>query len=507
MAKGLWERPLRPYDFLADDAGPGNAGWERGQPPRMVNPPAHHYLMALFLKAGGGRVWAARVGGLFLSGLSAVFLYLLAQRFLVLPGPAAALAVLTPAFWLSSYSLLIDATLLAFFLGALWSWIEGLKRRSKAFLFLSGVLMGLTLLVKYTGGFVVLLALLYWVMEKKEERSLSSLLFLLIPAAFLALWSFWNIATYGAPHLTESSKRVLQTFDVSHVLTFLVFFSGVFLTPLIAWPLSFRRAPKLLAVTLVLSLGLAAVLSGPRGGFPVGQALLMVFLAAGSALFFFQTFQISRSDGFLVLWLALGTAQMIYIMQWVAARYYLTLLAPVIFLTGRLLQARYRHAPSALSRAQILLGIGMFFFSLSLAWVDYKQAGTNRLIAEELGQVEWNGQRRFYSGDSFTGSYLKDLGWETLFEDTALRPGDLVLLREVTMPPWWMSRRKERFEKLKVFEYPCRFPLRVMDNHGSAGFYASAWGALPFSFSKSPLERFTLLRVRQSVDLQGPQGK
>jgi len=46
MAKGILQHPWRPYDFKSDDAGIGNVAWERGQRPRMVNPPVFHYFLA-----------------------------------------------------------------------------------------------------------------------------------------------------------------------------------------------------------------------------------------------------------------------------------------------------------------------------------------------------------------------------------------------------------------------------------------------------------------------------
>jgi hypothetical protein len=51
---------------------------------------------------------------------------------------------------------------------------------------------------------------------------------------------------------------------------------------------------------------------------------------------------------------------------------------------------------------------------------------------------------------------------------------------------------------IREFDYPSCFPIRIMDNKGSAGFYASVWGALPFTFSNSPLERFHLYEVVES---------
>lgn len=498
MAQGLLEHPARPYDFRADDAGPANLGWEKGRPPRMVNPPLHHYLLAAFLKLGGGCLWAARLGCLFLSGFGAVFIYLLARWLLFPPLPVTVLCVLTPAFWLSSHSLLIDSTLLTFFAGALWAWVEGLKKRSVVRLGLSGLFMGCALLTKYTGGFVGLLALAWWGMQAPERRRWRDLWPLLIPAAMLAGWSAWNAAAYGAVHVIESSRRVAHGAYLPQVLTTLTFFAGGLLVPLWSWGGGVSRVWPALAG----GAGLAAFLASPWGGFSVFQAGLMAFLAAGGLLFLWRTVREAKaffgpSDGFLVLWLFLGLAQMVLVLGWVAVRYYAVLVPPAVFLFYRLAQARCRHAPSALNRLQAGAGVALFLVGLALGWADHAQAETNRRIARDLLADGWRDRapRCFYLGDSFTGNDLKAAGWETAFPETAFAPGDLVLLREVVMPPWWFRPAPGRFQVLKAYEYPSRFPLRVMDNRGAAGFYASVWGALPFTFSRGPLERYTLLRV------------
>ena len=103
------------------------------------------------------------------------------------------------------------------------------------------------------------------------------------------------------------------------------------------------------------------------------------------------------------------------------------------------------------------------------------------------------GRRCFYAGDSFTGSLLGYAGWQALFPSTALKPGDWVLYHQVVMPAWWFRPSGARV--VGTYEYPCRWPLRVMDNAGAAGFYASAWGALPWTLSRGPLERYLLLEI------------
>jgi len=51
-----------------------------------------------------------------------------------------------------------------------------------------------------------------------------------------------------------------------------------------------------------------------------------------------------------------------------------------------------------------------------------------------------------------------------------------------------------------IFTYPTWFPIKVMDYHGSAGFYASVWGALPFTLSTGPWEQFHIVEVVEVLD-------
>jgi hypothetical protein len=69
------------------------------------------------------------------------------------------------------------------------------------------------------------------------------------------------------------------------------------------------------------------------------------------------------------------------------------------------------------------------------------------------------------------------------------------LAKEVTMPSLSFLKSPVVLRRIAVFDYPTHFPIKVMDMQGSAGFYASVWGALPFTFSNGPWERFHLFEV------------
>lgn len=497
MARGLLEHPARPYDFVADDAGPAHRGWERGQPPRMVNPPLHHYALAFFWKVTDGRLWAVRLLSLLFSGGAALMIYLLARRFVVPPVPAAVLSALAPAFWLSSYGLLIDSTMLFFFLAGLWAWTEGLARRSMGWLTGAGVAIGLAVLTKYTAGYAGVLALLYWALAGPRPRWKAAPLFLGIPAAVLGAWSLWNVATYGAPHFTESSKRVMQSFAWSHVLVFLSFLTGSLGIPFFLAP----RTPRGVGVAGMAGGALSVLLV--LAGFTPFQSGFFALLVVLGAVFLGDLGVVAgRSrfpgDRFLALWLLLGTVQMMGVMQWVAARYYLTLLPPAVFLFLRALGERRAQAPEAFGRAVARTAAALWVLGGGLAAADWFQAQTGRRIAADLRRDAPTAPsgRKYILWDSFrAGDLLKGDGWRPAFPETAFQPGDLLLRPEVIMPPWWFGERRPPLALRKIYEYPSPYPVRVMDNRGAAGFYASAWGPLPFTLSRSPLERYGLFEV------------
>src|ERR1041385_3356394 len=89
MAKGILEHPWRPYDFKTDDAGIGNVAWERGHPPRMVNPPLFHYYLAGVIALFGDAPWVLRASTLIFSIAALWAMYFMGKRFVPEPlGPA-----------------------------------------------------------------------------------------------------------------------------------------------------------------------------------------------------------------------------------------------------------------------------------------------------------------------------------------------------------------------------------------------------------------------------------
>jgi len=496
IATWLEENPNQPYHFKTDDAGLQNPGWEEDGFVRMVNPLFHHYFLAQLLKIGGHHTWFLRFGCVMLVCFSALFLIGLARRWTKYPMLATLLVLVTPVHWLTAHSLLIDSTLGFMFIGGLYFFIRGFEKDSLSLHILSGLFMGMAILTKYPGVLIIPLTavwmILYW---KKLNRKWMGLFPWAIGLGFLTAYSFMTANLYGEAHIIAASKRMLSVYGWTKMLIFFVFMSGVSFLPFISWRWIGTKRLIFFGGLIVL---LTLFFSSPYGGFEVYQAFLLAFFFT-TTLVFFDLILVSRNkliyprDAFLIIWVAGFSVMMFLVMAWVAARYYVIVIPAVIFLCVRLIEIHWKgDAKMILSRALALILV----FSSMLAYADYQQAEPSRRVGKELRDKGFVGGPGFYYlGDSFTMSYLGDEGWTASFRGTRFQIGDYILSKEVTMPPIWNWSQGLKLEKVDEITYPSQFPIKVMHYNGSAGFYASIWGALPFTFHEGPWERFHLFKV------------
>ncbi len=499
IATWLETHPQLPYHFRADDAGLQNRGWEENGFVRMVNPLVHHYYLAFIMKLGGANERALRFGCVLLGCFSALFIFGLARRLTENPLLATLLTLVTPAMWLTSYSLLIDSTMVFFAFGALYFFVratESLVPKAIFHLLASGVFCGLAILSKYPAIFVVPLMLVWLLLRRKKlPQPWLHVLPIVLGILFLLLYSVWTARLYGRPHILAASARMVHVFGWAKFFIFFVFLSGALLVPLFSWIVAPFRTRVLMITMIVLA---TFLLASRWGGFSVLQGFLLGLWLVTSFLFvgmFADLYKrwVYPRDHFLAVWLVGFIAMMLLIMDWVAARYYCLVAPAVVFVVVRTLEIHFRERAIALLR--LLIGF-VCVASAALAYADYKQAAPSRALVSELQQKGFSGgPRHFFLGDSFTMSYLKQQGWVPCFPETEFQIGDWILSKDVTMPLVWFARKPVGLREIARFEYPSRFPVRVMDYTGSAGFYASVWGALPFTFTSGPLERFHIYEV------------
>jgi 4-amino-4-deoxy-L-arabinose transferase-like glycosyltransferase len=508
MAKGILQNPWRPYDFKSDDAGIGNVGWERGQRPRMVNPPLFHYYLAGVIGLFGDAPWKLRASSLLFSLVAVIAMYFQGKRWCPDSLTATLLMALCPAYWLTSYSLLIDSALVAFLLASLWAFVIGQERRSMAWVLVSGLLMGLTMSVKYFGVIVVLIALSWQLVDSERRKWLSGYLAYGAFALVQLAWALWNIATYGRSHFLAALPRGMESPSLiawaQKALVVAGFLGGglifILVAPLFLWRLS--RA--WVVVLAILFAGLAALLASKAGGFAPDQAILLTFFIIGAAAFLVVTGRTidltNRNQVFLGLWAALGLLELVIVMPWTAGRYFLCVLPAIAWIF--VLQLEKFGSP-VLRRS--VLGVTALA-GLALAHADYVQANTIVRLADSLRRRAAEFQvmapkphsHWYYLADTFDGSqpYLEPLGWQNVLPHQKFQKGDLFLRAYYRKSSWWnVGEEMRQFRPVARLEVRSWNPLRVMDVPASAGFYASCWGALPWAITNHPLERFELYQA------------
>ncbi len=486
--------PTDPFSFPVDGIAPSPNMPKTELLQRIVNPLLHHYYLALWMKIGGtGEAWL-RFGGVLPVCAAGLFVLSFARRWTQHPLLATTLVQVTPAHWLTSYSLLIDGTLFFFVLAGLWSFVLAQERGSLRWALISGCALGLGLMTKYTGILLVGLQAAWVLVYARNVRAarLLAVAWAVGAALFIASAGLVQLR-YGVNHLTASSDIVLRWPTFGKEMILLVFLSGVTVAPVLIWT-RFSARGRMIAIIAVIVLGAAFASKWGEVAWPTA-AWLSLWLISGVTFVVLIIKNIRRGnnsdDVFLGFWFFLFCLMMGVVMPWSAGRYCLIAVPAVVFIAVRFVE----RAPSAHAWL-IAMALTTAALSGSLAYADYQQAESGRRIVVALREAQLlDGPHRFYFADAFNMTYMNRAGWEPCGDPSSLQPGDLILAPERSLPISWFFRTRPSVRLVRSFEFPARFPFRVMDNLSDAGFYASAWGPLPFSVTKGPWERFHLFEI------------
>jgi hypothetical protein len=385
-----------------------------------------------------------RTASLIFALISLYAAYFLGKRFVRNPLAAASLLAITPAFWLTSYSLLIDSALLAFFLAALWCFIEGHEQKSSKLLIGSGVLMGCALLTKYTGFLIVpvVTAWQIWYRDKASWRG--TILALAVCGAIFLLWGIWGICTYGQMHFIATLPRGFHTASLQGGVCLALFALGVyvrrqlkprpraiqlswlcwipacflvmrafwlmpsfgdwlqafyfdkgisvasflggctvflFFTPFLLW----KKNKQAFSAWVLGGILLLALFVSRVGGFDLLQsAMLAYFIGSTIAFGLLWAMGMPSFQGIkaqlLWVWLGLGFLELILVMPWTAGRYLVLILPPVCWVFRKSIEESGRYKLWNAAWGATAL------LGLALAYVDYAQAGVilplSRVLAD-----------------------------------------------------------------------------------------------------------------------------
>ncbi len=421
----------------------------------------------------------------------------------------ALLLVASPAVLIVSQTLSPDLPALALWLAALAFYTGGIESGDRRRLLLGAILQTGALAISYQAAAITPLALLYGWLRRRLNRFAWTLA--LTPLAILALWfavCYWHFGRF-TPLFTIEFAAGRESWSAARsmekVVAVLSYIGGT-----IAFPL-FLAAPFagwLRGRALVLAaLSAAIICQLVAGDYSLWQKTLLAFfitcgLIFSSWIFVETAVQLagmrSRSGCdwkalFLGAWFCGVFLYCSTILFTSTARYILPLALPALLLLARRLDSLALHR-----RAYLGAGLAATIaISLPLAAADYEFARIYVDISNKL-------RREFASrgfGISFCGEwgfrhYLEAAGFKLLSSDDSTPRGGQIVARPRLATPYRLAEDLESMMvKIDSFSYTPRLPLRLLDDGSRAGFYASHWGLLPYSFSRSPLERVDLYQV------------
>jgi 4-amino-4-deoxy-L-arabinose transferase-like glycosyltransferase len=496
-AQQIHTHPFNPYGF--------NMEWDWRQAPMYKvteNPPLTSYYLAL---AAGVLGWSeAALHVAFLLPVLSVILGTcrLARLFCNSPVLAALVTLFTPAFLVSSTTLMSDVPMVAFWVWTLIFWIEGTDQNDWFKLLVAGCLAGLAEITKYYAiGLLPLLAA-YSITSRRSLRGWGQ--FLLIPLAVFCAYQSAMVHLYGLYPLLRASDFISAKENILSVLgpDFLVglAFTGgclapaLFFIPMLGkrWSIVFLAAGILIVGVIFFDPGLLRAYSSVQAGSRVAVEIqLALWAATGMTVLALAGAEIKTGMNakslLLVLWL-FGTFIFAVFVNWTINARSLLPLAPVL---GILIARRLEQnsSGSVCLRRMAVCTVTGALLALYITIADCLTAlavrQNVRSIYSELGQ---NIRLVHFQGHWGFQFYMTQFGAAPLdFKNDILKPGDLVAIPSNNTNLLPLAPGNATL--LKVYSGSVPSIVATISQPLGAGFYASILGPLPFAFGPVPQER------------------
>lgn len=486
-----------------------------------TNPPLIGYYYAPIIRLCGEKEWVLHLFYFPFSILAVISMYFLCQRFAKGSQFPLLFLIVTPAFIISSHSIMLDIPLLAFFLTAITSFVYGLDKNNNILLSISGVCAAAAILTKYAGLMLIPILLLYGLFHSHRKKTV----FLLIPLGVFALWNAYCIFVFREfffyKRLMPWLERYLFNGIGIRMLAVLSFLSGTSVIVLLLSPFLANRKN---AWSLVLSFfagTMPFILQDIFIEYTIFEKSALAILFSASAFMLILVCRNSirgiirqdcRDQIFLGVWFLLALAFSL-LTNFIAARFFLLLFPPLFLLLHHELADNPLLRPRWIAYAVFIT----LFISTILALGDYQAAGAFRHFTSYAS-------RKFPERDNtyfFTSGYY--LSWEYPYylqrdfsdfnthKDLVQNSPDyyaiLITPTEALLPI--VVLKKDEFDRYisenyrSILRQSVSYYGKVFLHHKRyrTGFYCHDWGLLPFVFSlkERPLERFEVYRLSLKI--------
>jgi len=481
------------------------------------NPPLMSYFLAGAASVFGWSEIALHFAGLIIAITAALGIYSLARMWCGRPLLATMVAIFTPAFMVSSTTLMCDVLMLSFWIWAMVLWERALRNKQSRWQFIAaGALAGLAVLTKYSA--ITLLPLLPILSLLRTRRLGWWVPGIVVPVLMLVGYELITARMYGrglffaAVHYAQTGHIGFPGGWKASGIIGLAFAGGSLLPVLLYAPFIWR--PKTLLAggiiilgTLLLTFRLSDNL-GLMGALPDlmkhwGFLIQCVILtASGIHLFLFVAAEAwRRRDAVtitLVLWI-IGVTCFATILNWtVNVRSFLPLVpAAAILLVRRLEAIRGNSMTDGWLLWPLIPAAAV---TLSIAVADYQLANSARTVAEQITlKYKSAGHQLWFEGHGAFQYYMEKLGGRPIdVERSLLLPNDIVV---VPYPGTFFPLPAGSVGWADHLEYEPSSWMNLMGGteKGTAGFYGANLGPVPFSIGKPPVQLYYFVRVDSRI--------
>ena len=481
------------------------------------NPP----MMSYFL-AGVGFLFGWSEIVLHLAGLATAFafaagIYALARRWCGRPLLATVIAMFTPAFLVSSTTLMCDVLMMTFWIWALVFWDRALAGGQSRWRFLlAGGFAGLAVLTKYSA--VTLLPLLPALGLLRTRKLGWWWLGLVVPMIMVAGYQWMTAKMYGTGLLSDAiahthlSREFPGSWEARGIIG-LAFAGGCLLPLLFFAPFLWRPKALLAGGVVILGIWLAMFLlwdnlrlvngidpKMSKQWFYIFQVALL--MSGGLHLLLLTATEAWRGREIttlvLVLWIISGLFSAIVLNFAINARSFLLIVPPAAILLVRRLEATRGNLLTTGWMVWPLIPAVAIAFSLAVA--DYRLANSARTAADQIvADYKPADHQLWFEGHGGFQYYMEMAGGQPIdVERSWLQPGDFVVIPQlgahVSFPPGTVG-----WVESVVFNPFSWMNLMGGSRGGAAGFYGANFGPVPFAIGKLPAQCYSVVKVFSHV--------
>lgn len=494
-------------------------GVERSMTVSNYNPPLTSYLQAGIGTLFGWNEIALHSVFALIAIFGALGVYELARLWSERPLLAALIAWFSPAFLVSSTTLMCDLPSFSLWIWSVALWERALQFRRLALLFWAGALLGVAILTKYSA--ITMLPVLFLLGGLRERRLGWWLLALVVPLLMLVGYEIYSAHIYqrGLFSLArEYAAENASTFPGGLWSKYLIgaAFLGGCMLPAVFFSPFLWMSRRVVFWGFVLIVLFAAGLSdlGQLGALNLRDSQSHTFVLLQIAVLSVAGIHVialtvcewwqqrDTTTAGLALWILSGLCFAVLLNWTISVRSFLPFIPAVAILVTRRLE-RFRQSGADAGKllgALILAAV----VALCVAVADRSFANAAKVAAQELAnKYSSTGQRLWFQGHWGFQYYMQAGGGLAVdFEHSILSAGDYLIVPangcNTFYPP------AAAVVETLMFDYPVCSWLGTMQP-GKSGFYAADWGPLPFAFAAVPPERYYVFKLAQAVRFRSPQ--